>query len=474
MIDNKLLLHLLKNEVRWKIRLMPWSLFFVISSFPLHWIRLRYQLDVALYATLCGVLPLLLFAISESLAINSANQNQVVQSGGFSWKYLHTLIHDRKKFVLSFALVGALLILPLTVYGIIVLYIYRINIIIGVMCVPSMLLIASLSRISFIYNSIQFPRRTYYSYHSGSPLIQFLKGVANGFHRCLHFGAMLCASIIFIIIMMEVNDLYIFPSVTLVLLIFNILLFKTTLKIWQDERFSKWSIRRNALKTLIYLAIFFGIIVIGVNQNKNIFCDIHKDLFYFIKNGQLAEIKKIEITPEILEKRIQQRTALHEAVYRKQLPIVKYFLEKGANQKTVMKGWNVKPQSYQNGMNALMLAVDVDALDIAKYLIENGADVNSVNVSKASALSIAAYRCNSDMVKLLIDNGANVDAVDNDRKTPLFYAARKGCIVPVLMLEKYGANTRLKNNNNQTYLEYANVENPIFLREYYNFKQLAE
>ena len=50
-------------------------------------------------------------------------------------------------------------------------------------------------------------------------------------------------------------------------------------------------------------------------------------------------------------------------------------------------------------------------VDVAKVLIQNGADVNAVDEDKWTALHFAAENGHVDVAKVLIQNGADVNAV---------------------------------------------------------------
>lgn len=60
------------------------------------------------------------------------------------------------------------------------------------------------------------------------------------------------------------------------------------------------------------------------------------------------------------------------------------------------------------GNTPLIMACVYGHLDIAQWLIENGADINAVNNDKNSPLHIASYHCYPDIVKLLIHHGADL------------------------------------------------------------------
>ena len=61
----------------------------------------------------------------------------------------------------------------------------------------------------------------------------------------------------------------------------------------------------------------------------------------------------------------------------------------------------------------------------------------------------------TDIAKLLLESGANVNACDNDGTTPLTGAALKGHVEVAKLLIEAGADVNSKNNNGQTALMYA-------------------
>jgi hypothetical protein len=72
-------------------------------------------------------------------------------------------------------------------------------------------------------------------------------------------------------------------------------------------------------------------------------------------------------------------------------------------------------------------------------LIQNGADVNAVNIYKETALNLAAWKGHVDVVKVLIQNGADVNAVTREEKTPLDWAVTYERIHCILQLLCFGA-----------------------------------
>ena len=75
-------------------------------------------------------------------------------------------------------------------------------------------------------------------------------------------------------------------------------------------------------------------------------------------------------------------------------------------------------------MDSTSQAAEKGHVDVAKELIQNGADVNAVNSNKETALHFAAHKGHVEVAKVLIQNGADVNAVQKIW-TALHIAARK-------------------------------------------------
>jgi ankyrin repeat protein len=96
----------------------------------------------------------------------------------------------------------------------------------------------------------------------------------------------------------------------------------------------------------------------------------------------------------------------------------RYLLLKGAEVNTCSKnGYNVYP---------IHSAVAANNSDIAKILLEAGADVNVTQVSKITPLHSAAHHGNIELIILLLEAGANVNAKSEDGKTPAEMASLAG------------------------------------------------
>ncbi len=97
-------------------------------------------------------------------------------------------------------------------------------------------------------------------------------------------------------------------------------------------------------------------------------------------------------------------------------------------------------------MSALHYAIKMGDINTVNLLIANGADVNSVSMASRpynapfTALTRAASCNQFEIAKLLLDLGADVNLVPyDDCKYPLYYAAEKGSSDLIMLLLENGA-----------------------------------
>ena len=106
----------------------------------------------------------------------------------------------------------------------------------------------------------------------------------------------------------------------------------------------------------------------------------------------------------------------------------------------------------QSGETPLMLAAINNQLDLAKVLIERGADINKPGWTP---LHYAATRGHRDMIRLLLDNDAYIDSESANGTTPLMMAAYSAPPLAVKLLLEEGADPTLVNNANASALDLA-------------------
>jgi hypothetical protein len=96
---------------------------------------------------------------------------------------------------------------------------------------------------------------------------------------------------------------------------------------------------------------------------------------------------------------------------------------------------------YEPGGTPLHIATIRGDIAAIKVLIENGADVNALDVENQSPLTLAARRGLVDVAQLLLDAGACIEHRDRRGYTPLMPAAWEGQLSIVELLHRRGANT---------------------------------
>ena len=153
-------------------------------------------------------------------------------------------------------------------------------------------------------------------------------------------------------------------------------------------------------------------------------------------------------------------TPLVAALMRDHVPSVKALIELGAD----------KEKPGQDNFKPLPLAIAEDKYESAKALMEAGADVNSLSgTDQLTPLMIAAGQTSpaegamflpgstrpTDIARGLIDRGANVNAQSINGVTPLMIAATHNNAPMIGMLIDAGADVSLKNKLGQTAAEVA-------------------
>lgn len=96
---------------------------------------------------------------------------------------------------------------------------------------------------------------------------------------------------------------------------------------------------------------------------------------------------------------------------------------------------DVNWQAGGKGTTALVTAADFDRAEIARLLLNSGADRNLGDAENHTPLLAAANRCNAKIVSILLDAGANPDIAESRYGfTPLLEAVRNGCTETVKVL----------------------------------------
>ena len=179
------------------------------------------------------------------------------------------------------------------------------------------------------------------------------------------------------------------------------------------------------------------------------------------------------------------RTSLHIGAVRGNLAIVKH-LVKHKCEIDVRDNFNFTPFSLAclrghfviikflmdhapvgtefNMNDGLHRAAELGHLAVLKFLIDNGADVNSLNSLGESALSIAS-RGQYQSVQLLLENGARINSLDKRGYTPLQHSVLREQIDIATMLIQHGSYLHTYTNTVESPLQICcDISNPVLVK----------
>ncbi len=133
------------------------------------------------------------------------------------------------------------------------------------------------------------------------------------------------------------------------------------------------------------------------------------------------------------------QTALMWAAARRQPAMIDLLVKHGAeiDKRAIDRNWERRvtaeprvKERFQGGFTALLYAVREECLDCVKKLLAAGADINKPDPDNVSPLILALINMRFDIARYLIEQGADVNQWDYWGRTPL-YAATDTNILPM-------------------------------------------
>lgn len=157
----------------------------------------------------------------------------------------------------------------------------------------------------------------------------------------------------------------------------------------------------------------------GIQEIVELLVNAGAELDFFsavvLKSNEAID-QMLKADPSLSEaRRSDGYPAIHFAVSRGDLEMVKKFLNAGCD----LELRNHSKNSGHFAGRMIHVAAFWHQPEVAKFLIEAGADVNAVAKLKTTPLHVAARTGNHDVAKLLLENGAVVDAEDINGRSPL-------------------------------------------------------
>lgn len=217
-----------------------------------------------------------------------------------------------------------------------------------------------------------------------------------------------------------------------------------------------------------------------------------KDFFHFINNFKTEEIKRFlaeETIHEIwkyISKEDNKETVIHIALKADEKPITNIILKYCQTHLSEIEFKKFINKKNSKGVTAIHYASFQGNIDIIKYLINYGADINcltsrnlnvihyaaqgnkpnslmyfylfhrgivdltSIDIGGSTALHWASYSSSIEIAMYLIYYGADINAKDKNWNTPLHLAVIKNSYKMVQKLLQKGVDTTIKNKEKKT------------------------
>lgn len=105
--------------------------------------------------------------------------------------------------------------------------------------------------------------------------------------------------------------------------------------------------------------------------------------------------------------------------------------------------------------DALIQTIRMGNLKLAKFLLDQGVNINAISSNGYPALMFAAINDHRSMVELLLRRGADIDQVDKNGQTALIAATQVNRPEIVQILLKYSPNLDIIDRFGQTTLQVA-------------------
>lgn len=205
------------------------------------------------------------------------------------------------------------------------------------------------------------------------------------------------------------------------------------------------------------------------------YADTTKKLFHKIINNEADDAKQILNNNPGLLNAVDKtgRTPLRWASHKKNTELVDWLIKKGAkidiiyaseigDLKKVQELINSDKQlvNYKDkiGKTPLHWATLYGHIDIVRYLVTKGANVNSKDIKQSSVLHHAISSLGpddkSEILNILIDNGVELNPRDNVGRTPLYRAVllptTEGALNKIMILLKNGSDMYISSNDSRT------------------------
>ncbi len=181
----------------------------------------------------------------------------------------------------------------------------------------------------------------------------------------------------------------------------------------------------------------------------------YDELVTAIKANNVASFERVyatnSLTPDTALN-VNASTSLMVASSLGSLDVVKWLLSRGVNVKarTILEDPEKSPGVAD--CTALHLACARNHVEVAKVLIEHGADLSQQDGNGNSPFILACAKGHLEMIRLLIEHGANVEMTNGHSWTPLLVAVDQDQVAVAKFFISQGANINAKYPNGRNAL----------------------
>ncbi|HEX7155286.1 MAG TPA: ankyrin repeat domain-containing protein [Thermoanaerobaculia bacterium] len=192
------------------------------------------------------------------------------------------------------------------------------------------------------------------------------------------------------------------------------------------------------------------------------------NLFEAIRQGDVARVAALlDEDPSLLAARDGNVSAILLAVYHGRADIARLFVERGARlsfaeavalgdtgrvRELLRETPALLHERTPDGFASAAFAIFFGHHELAKWLIEEGADVNaaSENAQRVAPVHAAAAVCDRAIMRILLDRGADPNARQQLEYTPLHGAASRGDVEMAELLLSRGADANVRGSDGLT------------------------
>jgi len=213
--------------------------------------------------------------------------------------------------------------------------------------------------------------------------------------------------------------------------------------VWQAASIGFQYLDENPVKSLAGICALVGGVAIYKNRNQ-ILNTLFSRAFEF-KSAKAAETLLNLGILDVNSLNWDGRKRLEQALRHDRPDIARLLIERGANINA----------ADQNGLTPLHIALNRGLFDIARLLIERGANLNAADQNGLTPLNSELRIGQVDIARLLIERGANINAADRNGLTPLHIALNRGLFDIARLLIERGANINASSHSGRTPLHEA-------------------